>query len=150
MLILLAIAGTLVIATPTLILNPQLAQAQQVKQIRGLGFVGQVNCPSGSSPPENEEIFLRVDKSRGQLFGDRVIAENIIFSFERKAGDITGGHISGKQFTLTGTENTDNLCSSQIPATITITGQCGTYVIIQFRSSNGQEGQFVGPVDCTK
>jgi hypothetical protein len=133
-----------------LILGPQVAQAQDVKQIAGLGFVGQLNCPSGSSPPENEEIFFRADKSRGQIFGDWIIAENISFSNQFTAGDITGGHISGKHFTLTGTEDTDDLCSSQIPATITITGQCGTDVKIQFRSSNGQEGEFVGNVVCPK
>jgi hypothetical protein len=146
----LAIAATLAVATPSLILNPQLAQAQQVKHIQGLGFVGQVNCPAGSSPPGNEEIFFRTDKSRGNLFGDWRIAENITLSFQFIAGDITGGHISGKQFTLTGTEDRDDLCSSQMPATITITGRCGQGVTIQFRASNGQEGEFVGTVACAK
>jgi hypothetical protein len=71
-------------------------------------------------------------------------------NFQSKAGDITGGQISGKKITLTGTEDTDEVCSSQIPATITIAAQCGTGVIIQFKSSNGEEGQFIGGVACTK
>jgi hypothetical protein len=150
---LLAIAATLVAATPALILDPQLAQAQQGKHFQG-GGTGQLNCPSsaggvpGSSPLGTEFIRFSADKSKGELFGDWFIQQNV--TLQKKTGDITDGQISGKQVTLTGTEDTDDICSSALPATITITGQCGTNVIIQFKSSNGQEGQFVGDVNCTK
>jgi hypothetical protein len=154
MLMLLVISATLVVTTtPAVILSPQLAQAKQGKHIQA-GGAGELNCPSssaavsGGSPLGPELIFFSADRSKGKLFGDWFIQQNV--SFQIKAGDITDGHISGKQITLTGTEDTDEVCSSQTPATITITGQCGTHVIIQFKSSNGQEGRFVGDVNCTK
>jgi len=149
----LGLLGVVVVATPTLILNPQLAQAQEGKHFQASG-AGELNCPPpsagvpASSPPGVELIGFSADRSKGKLFGDWSILRNV--TFETKAGDITGGKISGKKLTLTGTEDTDEVCSSQIPATITITAQCGTDVIIQFKSSNGQEGQFVGGVRCTK
>jgi hypothetical protein len=145
----LAIAATLALATQTLILNPQLAQAQQSMHIQGSSGTGEVICPSGSSPPQTEHLSFSADKSKKTLFGDWNIFSNATFQVV-KAGDITGGQISGKKFTLTGTEDIDDLCSSQIPATITITGQCGSGVTLQFKSSNGQEGQFFGIVDCVK
>jgi hypothetical protein len=149
---LLAIAATLVTA-PALILSPtQLAQAQQGQAIEGRG-TGQVNCPSpegepGESPPGDETIFFFANKERGSVFGFWDIFNPELS--QSKAGTITGGHIGGKQFTLRGVEGSDDLCSSQIPATFTISGQCGQGVTIQFRSSNGQEGEFVGNVACTR
>jgi hypothetical protein len=144
---LLAIAATLVTA-PALILSPnQLAQAQQGKVIEGRG-TGQLNCPSGSSPPGDETIFIIANKFKGSTSGSFNVGSQETFLF--KFGFITGGHISAKQFTLTGIEEEDDLCSSQVPTTITITGQCGQGVPIQFRSSSGQEGEFVGNVACAK
>jgi hypothetical protein len=149
----LATAATLLTA-PALILGPpQLAQAQQGKDIEARG-TGQLICPSsaeqfpGSSPPGDEEIFFFAQKQRGFLFGLWDILDE--GSTVSKQGDITGGHIGGKQFTLRGIENFDGLCSSPTPATITITGQCGQGVTIQFRASNGEEGQFTGNVACAK
>jgi|ERR687887_615350 hypothetical protein len=147
MLVLLAIAATLV-TTPALILTPQLAQAQQGKFIEGRG-TGQANCPpSGISPPGDESIFFFAQKFKGSVGGFFDIGSTVLFL--DKEGSITGGHISGKQFTVTGVEEIDNLCSSQVPATITITGQCGQGVPIQFRASNGEQGQFTGNVACAK
>jgi hypothetical protein len=151
---LLAIAAALVTAVPALILSPpQLAQAQQGKAIEGRG-TGQVNCPSpegepAESPPGDEGIFFDASKDRGTLSGESWA----IFNEEgisAKFGEITGGHIGGNKFTLRGIESFDDICFSQTPATITITGQCGQGVLIQFRASNGQEGEFVGNVACTK
>jgi hypothetical protein len=149
---LLAIAATLVVA-PTLILGPpQLAQAQQGKIVDGRG-TGQLNCPSsaegvpGSSPPGDEIISFNAQKYRGSLTGNFLIStEDFIQIF----GFITGGHMGAKQFTLTGLESQDDICSSPNPATFTITGQCGLGVPIQFRISNGVEGQFTGNVACPK
>jgi hypothetical protein len=142
---LLAIAATLVTA-PTLILGPQLVQAQQGSQISGRGD-GDVQCPTTGEFPGNEQIFFGASKERGTLRGGWSIFSEF---FLDKQGDITGGRISGKTFTLTGTEFFDNMCNSQTPATITITGQCGLNVPIQFRSSNGQTGEFVGNVACSR
>src|SRR5688572_24969472 len=83
-----------VVATPTLILNPQLAQAQEGKHYQGRG-AGELNCPPpsagepASSPPGVELIRFNVDRSKGKLFGDWDILRNV--TFETKAGDITGG-----------------------------------------------------------
>jgi hypothetical protein len=143
---LLAIAATLV-ATPVLILTPQLAQAQQGKDIIGRG-TGQLNCPSGSSAPGDETIDFYASKDKGSIFGAFTSGSNEGFGY--KFGYITGGHIGAKQYTLTGYEDTDNICSSQIPTTFTISGQCGQGVTIQFRAANGEEGQFTGNVACAK
>jgi hypothetical protein len=132
---------------PTLILTPQLAQAQEGKVIQGRG-TGQLNCPSGSSPPGDEAIFFGADKFRGSILGDFFLQSQE--TGLSKEGTIFGGHISGKHFTLTGIESLDDLCSSQVPTTITITGQCGQGVPIQFRASNGEQGQFTGNVACAK
>lgn len=148
-----AVAAALITAAPTLILSPpQLAQAQQGKVIEGAGR-GQVNCPSvdgepGTSPQGDETITFIASKQKGTLFGQWEIFGEFggIKSF-----NINGGHIGGKEFTLRGTETFDQLCNSeQIPAAITITGECGTDVTIHFRASNGEEGEFVGNVACAK
>jgi hypothetical protein len=147
----LATAATLLTA-PALILGPpQLAQAQQGKVIDGRG-TGQVICPSsaeqfpGSSPPGDEEIFFFAEKQRGRVVGFL----DIFGGGFGKFGDITGGHIGGMQFTLRGIEDFDEMCFAPAPTTITITGQCGQGVTIQFRASNGEEGQFTGNVACAK
>jgi hypothetical protein len=146
---LLALATTLLIVTPaSSILSPlRLAQAApQGRLIKGSGE-GQLNCPpSGSSPPGNETIHFSAYK--GKQFLPLLTWYIQGGDSQFKIGNITGGHVTGNQFTLTGTESTDNLCSSQVPATITITGQCGQGVLIQFKSSNGEEGEFAGSVVC--
>jgi hypothetical protein len=93
-----SIAATLVIATPTLILNPQLAQALQDKRLRGAG-AGQVTCPpSGSSPPGNETIGFFATKFKGAAFGGWGIGGEE--DSQVKFGNITGGHIGGNKFLL--------------------------------------------------
>lgn len=144
---LLAIAAILV-TTQTLILGPtQLAQAQQGKDIIGHG-TGQLNCPSGSSAPGDETIDFYASKDKGSIFGAFTSGSNE--GFGCKFGYITGGNIGAKNYTLTGYEDTDNICSSQIPTTFTISGQCGQGVTIEFRAANGEEGQFTGNVASAK
>jgi hypothetical protein len=149
--LLLAIAGTLVVA-PALILSPQSAQAQQDRVVDGRG-TGQVNCPApdggvGESPPGEELIFLAAVKNKGSIQGFMTIQSED--RFQAKSGTVTSGNIGAKQFTLRGLENADDICSTPIPSTFTITGQCGISVPIQFRSSTGQEGEFIGNVACAR
>jgi hypothetical protein len=159
MLVLLGIAATFVtasaVAAPVLILNPpQLAEAQQGKVVEGSGR-GEIECLSvegepEQSPPGNEVLNFVASKQRGTVSGNWLI-DNVEDPNARKEGAITGGQISGKRFTLTGIESFDNLCfSGGTPATITITGRCGQGVTIQFRASNGEEGEFTGNVACAR
>lgn len=154
-LVLVAITAILIItmaaASATLILSssPQLAQAQQGKGIDGRG-TGQVECPSvdgepGIEPIGDETIFFTANKEKGTLSGFGSVS-----GAGGKSLGITGGHIGSKQFTLTGIEEFDTMCGTPTPSTFTITGQCGHDVPIQFRSSTGQEGEFVGNVVCSK
>jgi hypothetical protein len=150
--ILVTIAAALVTA-PALVLGPQVVQAQQGQSISGSG-TGQVNCPvfggvSGASPPGDERISFVASKTRGTVSGSWSIFP-VAGPFIFKQGSITGGHIGGQEFTLIGTEFTDTMCVSQVPAQITIEGECGQGVTIEFRSSNGQAGEFTGSVVCNK
>jgi hypothetical protein len=149
------VAAALITAAPTLILSPpQLAQAQQGKVIEGSGR-GQIDCPSVEGEPEqspqgNEVLNFVASKQRGTVSGNWLI-DNVEDPNLRKEGAITGGQIGGKRFTLTGIESFDVLCfSGGTPATVTITGECGQGVTIQFRASNGEEGEFTGNVACTR
>jgi hypothetical protein len=67
-----------------------------------------------------------------------------------KSGSITSAKVNKDgSFTLTGVENTNTLCVTPNPTTITITGQCGSSQFIHFRSADDREvGTFSGSVSC--
>ena len=69
-----------------------------------------------------------------------------------KSGTITSAKLNTKagSFTLTGIENTNTLCVTPFPTTITITGQCSSQEqILRFSSADGREvGTFSGSVSC--
>jgi hypothetical protein len=65
-----------------------------------------------------------------------------------KSGSITSGNIQSGSYTIQGTETVDNLCNTSVPTTITINGQCGTGVTINFRAANGETATFTGNVKC--
>jgi hypothetical protein len=65
-----------------------------------------------------------------------------------KSGSITSGNIQSGSYTVQGTETVDSLCNTSVPTAITVNGQCGTGVTINFRAANGETAIFTGNVKC--
>ena len=86
-------------------------------------------------------------------------------SFGVTSGTFSGGDISRNSYHLTGVENVDEACSQfgfgggVVPNPVTISGQCGTGVAIEFLANQlpqnppgfppfRESGTFTGNVNC--
>src|SRR6476620_1188566 len=65
------------------------------------------------------------------------------------AGYLNRGNLGDHVFDLEGTETSDDLCATQIPSAITLSGVCGPTGTLQINSNNGWTGEFGGNIECT-
>ena len=114
-------------------------------RVDGQGTTNALHCPQGGAPL-TATIDISAQKSKGiisgsgQIFGTGV---NKFFS-------LTSGSINNNAYSLSGATSFDQCgtFSSQLPARVTVSGQCGVGVTIHYRDSAGQVGEFVGNVVC--
>jgi hypothetical protein len=136
---------------PTLISNVAQA-APSTKAVSGHGTTNTIICPTGSifDPSGFVLDFSAAKGSNGKISGTWDIH---IAAASLKAGNINGGQIQNNKYILTGIENTDvGACTGfggQTPTTMSISGQCGTGVQINFQAADGEKATFTGNVACT-
>lgn len=115
---------------------------------------GVVSCPDGFIA--TGELFgISVTQSAGVVTGTWYMVHYGAAASD--GGSITGGHISKMNFRLTGNWSSPGslyghtvACSTAaIPATVLITGNCGTDVIVTLVASNGVAATFPGDASCT-
>jgi hypothetical protein len=132
----LALAATAVFTVP--------AQAAANRSAVGEGSTAQFLCPSGVTVPAT--ISFSAQKSKGVVSG----SYNILGVGVTKFGSIRGGTITQNSFSLTGFTTTE-ICSGvvlSVPVNATLTGECGTGVIIHYEDALGERGDFLGNVAC--
>jgi hypothetical protein len=124
-----------------------------------------LNCPNGSALSATI-TFHASETNGGVVYGTWTIsdARNAAgTSFGIKSGTFGGGDISRSNYHLTGVENVDEACSQfgggVVPNPVTISGQCGTGVAIEFLANQlpqnppgfppfRESGTFTGNVNC--
>jgi hypothetical protein len=121
------------------------AHAAANRSVFGEGSTSQFLCPSGLTVPAT--INFQAQKSKGtvggfyQIFGAGV----------NKFGNVTGGTMSQSSYSLKGI-TFQEVCTGvmlSVPVNATLSGECGTGVIIHYEDALGERGDFLGNVACT-
>ena len=135
--VVLALAATAVFAVP--------AHAAANRNLVGEGSTAQFLCPSGLTVPAT--ISFSAQKSKGIVSG----SYNIFGTGVSKFGQIRSGTITQNSYSLEGITTTE-VCggaSLSVPVNATLSGECGTGVIIHYEDALGERGDFLGNVACT-
>jgi hypothetical protein len=120
------------------------AAANKTVQVSGSG---EVHCPGGSQ--ENADIFFTAFKQKGLVFSQQ--AAVISGATTSKLFFITAGTMNANSFTLEGPVVQDT-CKGVVQDTqvnATVSGQCGTNVLVTYSDANGETASFLCNVACT-
>lgn len=121
------------------------ASAAANHQAQGRGLTNQFLCPSGVLTPAT--LDFQANKAKGFVSGFFQI-----FGGAQKFGSITDGTINGNSYSLTANVQSFAQCggsTTMLPAQATISGDCGVGVVIHYRDTHGEVGDFVGNVSCS-
>jgi hypothetical protein len=115
---------------------------------RHLGGEGDGILQCGTSSLDyNSQIFFQADKDKNFKSGSWSI--KTFSGAEIKSGSINSGGWGKTSFSISGVVNQDPGCNAPVPVTMTISGQCGTGVTINFKAADGETGTFTGNVACS-
>jgi hypothetical protein len=121
------------------------ASANSNRSVQGSGATAEFHCSSGAFTPAN--IQFSATKNKGGLFGSGFVfggGANMFFS-------LNSGTINSGSYSLSGVVSQQNCVTafSTLPASVTVSGACGTGVTIHYTDSYGDVGDFVGNVVCS-
>jgi hypothetical protein len=134
--VVLALAAAAVFAVPV--------HAQATRTAIGQGSTAQFRCPSGVTVPATINFFAQ--KNRGSVFGNYEITGADVSKF----GTISGGTINQSRYSLQGITTLESCAGVLfVPVNATLSGRCGTAVVIHYVDALGQRGDFLGNVACT-
>jgi hypothetical protein len=121
-------------------------------QVSGQGE-GEDLCPPPATVSDPASITFSAREFAGGVQGQFTLIVHQAPNEDRnKIGTLNDIQISGGSFTVTGTELSRTACNAipfPGPTSVTISGQCGTGVTIQFTSGEGQRATFIGNVACS-
>ena len=111
---------------------------------------GDISCTNGS-PSFQSNLSFSAFMNAAPVYGNwEITSDNGSISRTLyAAGYFNGGNLGDQVFDLEGTETSDDLCATQIPSAITISGICGQTGTLQINSNNGWTGEFRGNIECT-
>lgn len=111
---------------------------------------GDISCTNGS-PSFQSNLSFSAFMNAAPVYGNwEITSDNGSISRTLyAAGYFNGGNLGDQVFDLEGTETSDDLCATQIPSAITISGICGQTGTLQINSNNGWMGEFRGNIECT-
>ena len=108
---------------------------------------GVITCDGGvKGPVKTEGIQADAFVRHGAFAGSWTVV-NEKFS-QDKGGAVTGGWADGKKYQIKGQEQYDGICKAKIPKEITISGDCGTGVEINYATVDGKSDTFKGNARC--
>jgi hypothetical protein len=121
------------------------ASAAANHQAIGRGTTVQFICANGI--PSTATIDFSAQKSKGTLFGNYSITGGAATKF----GQLNDGTINENSYSLQGVATFDQCAGvfNQVVAEAVLYGDCGTSVVIHYRDSLGQYGDFIGNVACS-
>jgi hypothetical protein len=134
-----------VVAVLFALLVVSVASANANHQAIGRGTTTQFICANGV--PNVATIQFSATKNKGVLTGSYQITGSSV----SKGGSLNDGTITENSYSLTGVVNFD-FCGTtfnQVVGTATLSGQCGTSVVIHYSDTLGQFGDFIGNVACS-
>jgi hypothetical protein len=108
--------------------------------------IGNVDCPTAGTQAARIELWA--SKFKGGVQGEAYIGNG---SGVEKHIYLTAGTINTNSFTLQGIVDYDNCggVPEPTPVNATISGQCGTDVLVTYTDANGETGSFLSSVACT-
>jgi hypothetical protein len=145
---LLAILALLTLALVAVQARP--AHAAANKTVQGRGASALFLCSSGFTALDAQIDFNAQKNSpftqKGTVFGNGSVTGSTVDKFF----SLTSGTINQNQYSLGGILQFA-FCNGPegTPAQVTLTGDCGSGVIIHYTDSLGERGDFVGNVACT-
>jgi hypothetical protein len=121
------------------------ATAAANHQVVGRGSTTQFLCANGVL--STATIDLNAQKSKGTVFG----SFNIFGPAVQKFGQLNDGTINESSYSVSGFITFEQCGATffQNVGTATISGQCGTGVVIHYQDTLGQRGDFIGNVACS-
>ena len=141
------LATLLLVAASVIAAKP--AHAAANSQANGRGSTTAFVCPSGTTSPAT--IDFNASKQKGIVSG----FGNIRGADVSKLFSLGAGTLNKNSYSLKGSTSTafgPTACEgafSELPEEVSLSGQCGTGVVIHYTDSGGQRGDFVGNVICT-
>jgi hypothetical protein len=125
--------------------QPRPAQAAANENVQGTGSTSDFLCATGI-PTVQANIIFQASKSKGFVSGFFEVFGPTVF----KGFTLSGGSFNKNHYSLTGILG-DAFCNGPVgtPAQVTLTGDCGSAVIIHYTDSRGERGDFLGSVACT-
>jgi hypothetical protein len=120
------------------------AAANKTVQVSGSG---EVHCPGGTQ--QDADIFFTAFKQKGLVFSQQ--AAVISGATTTKLFFITAGTMNANSFTLEGpvVQDTCGGIAQDTQVNASVSGQCGTNVLVTYSDANGETGSFLSNVACT-
>lgn len=139
------IAALLFAMAAVLFVGAKPAGASTNTTATGRGTTAQFTCNTGQQL--SASINFQASKSKGTLAGGGSVGGIGVGKFF----NISGGTLNNNSYSLSGftTQDTCATFTSFVPFQVTLSGQCGTGVVIHYSDTAGETGDFIGNVVCT-
>jgi hypothetical protein len=122
----------------------QIALAKKDYELKGVGK-GSISCPDGEKV-KNARINFFVFYQDDGTFAEWNVDQK---SHGSSGGIITKESVTPNKFSLNGKEAFDNICDSDVPTKMSISGNCGEGTTAKLKADNGEKGTFIARVKCT-
>jgi hypothetical protein len=138
--IMLLVAAGLMIMTVS---YGQIAFADKDYELEGVGK-GSISCHDGEKV-KNARISFFVFYQDGGTFAEWNVDQK---SHGSKGGIITKESVTSSKYSVKGVEAFDNICDSDVPTKMSLSGNCGEGSTAKLKASNGEKGAFKVRAKC--
>lgn len=122
----------------------QLAFADKDYELEGVGK-GSISCPDGEKVNNARISFFVFYQDDGTFAEWNVDQKN----HGSKGGIITEESVTSTEYSLKGEKAFDNICDSDVPTKMSISGECGEGSTAKLKADNGEKGTFKVRAKCT-
>jgi hypothetical protein len=122
----------------------QIASADKDYELKGVGK-GSISCPDGKEV-QNARISFFVFYQDDGTFAEWNVDEK---NHGSKGGIITKESVTSREYSLEGKAAFDNICDSDMPEKMSISGNCGEESTAILKADNGDKGTFKVHAKCT-
>jgi hypothetical protein len=122
----------------------QFAFADKDYELKGVGK-GSISCPDGEKV-KNARISFFVFYQDDETFAEWNVDQK---NHGSQGGIITKESVTSSKYSLKGEEAFDNICDSDVPTKMSISGKCGEGSTAKLNADNGEKGTFKVRAKCT-
>jgi hypothetical protein len=121
-----------------------IALAKKDYELKGVGK-GSISCPDGEKVKNARINFFVFYQDDGTFAEWNVDQKN----HGSKGGIVTKETVTPNKYSLKGEEAFDNICDSDVPTKMSISGNCGEGTTAKLKADNGEKGTFKVKVKCS-